>query len=89
MGQVLSQTLRTMTGLSRNIQMCIFIIFRPHKWGRKIMIRDGFFFTNLANSTLSPLHLSSIMVAQSGCALSSIMVAQSGCRSWVRTRAGA
>ena len=42
MGQVLSQTLRTMTGLSRNIQMCIFIIFRPHKWGRKIMIRDAF-----------------------------------------------
>ena len=52
-----------------------FNIFRPHKWGRKIMVCDAFFILQI----LPKLHLIS----------TPSRVAFPASRSWVRTRAGA
>ena len=42
---------------SQPLYLWFIVIFRPHKWGRKIMICDAFFFTNSAKT---PLYLHSI-----------------------------
>ena len=65
----------------KNFESVVFfvVIFRPQKWGRKIMICDAFFLKFCQNSTLSPLH---------GVKCTSL-IAFAASRLCVQTRAGA
>ena len=66
-----------------------FIIFRPHKWGRKIMICDALFLLILPKLTLSLLHLCTLFNYGGPVRFEPGLVLEffcfPACRSWVRT----